>query len=343
MVQLISASRTPLEVALMSRSHVLISGPTGAGKSRLAREIHNASVAAGGPFVSVNLAALHDGTFESELFGHERGAFTGADRKKVGQIELAAGGTLFLDEIGELTLKQQARLLEFLQSGLILPLGARLPVKVVTRVIVATHRNLEHEVRQGRFREDLFYRLRVVSIALPSIAQSSQDFDRILHSCLEEVCADKEVKIERIAENVALELESYSWPGNFRELRHVLEFAVLSARTTEIQHADLPNWFLECKARSQDPNFTHEPETEDGFSANPSVVGSGSGAEIPLGFQDRMDAFEKRVIRFALTRSAGNISHAARILRMSKTTLLRRIKALRVQTAGAAQEGAPWT
>jgi DNA-binding NtrC family response regulator len=169
------------------------------------------------PFVVVNLATLHDGTLESELFGRERGAYTGADTRRVGKLELAQGGTVFLDEIGELPLRLQARLLEFLQSRTICPMGSNRETKLDVRVIAATHQPLQRKVRDGAFREDLFHRLRVIEIGLPSLSDLGENFGEILHSVLASVCRSGK-QVLRIHPEVADRMEAYPWPGNFREL-----------------------------------------------------------------------------------------------------------------------------
>lgn len=299
-----------IQLAERSEVNVLITGPTGSGKSRLAREIHEAGPRAGKPFVTVNLATLHEGTFESELFGHERGAFTGADQRRVGRIEAAQGGTLFLDEIGELPSRLQARLLEFLQSRKITPVGGNREIQVNVRVIAATHRDLPKAVAAREFREDLFHRLRVLTIGLASLKDRPDDFDGLVHGVLEELSAASGRSLLRISEEVAASLESHEWPGNLRELRNVLEYAVLASEGPEITSADLPSWFRE-------PAF---PER-----VTPGALGV---AETPLtlDFHRTLADFEKDYLRRALQRFRGRVNLTARQIGMNKTTLIRRMR-----------------
>ena len=302
-------------IACRSESTVLITGPTGSGKSRLAQQIHAAGPRAQKPFVTVNLASLHEGTLESELFGHEKGAFTGAEHRRVGRIEMAQGGTLFLDEIGELPPRLQARLLEFLQARTLTPVGSNRPVRLDVRVIAATHRNLSKDVADGRFREDLFHRLRVVTVRLPGLAERPEEFDAILHSCLEDVCVATGRKILRLSEGVAERLEKHPWPGNIRELRNVLEYAVLAAESDEINVEDLPEWFGAL-----------DPGTLQVAEGAASALGV---AEIPLSldFQGTIARFEREYLARALQRYRGRINQTARSIGMNKTTLIRRMRA----------------
>jgi len=304
------------QMACESDSTVLLTGATGTGKTSLAREIHDRSKRRDKPFVVVNLATLHDGTLEGELFGRERGAYTGADTKRIGKLEIAQGGTVFLDEIGELPLRLQARLLEFLQSHTITPMGSNRETRLDVRVIAATHQPLQRKVKDGSFREDLFHRLRVIELGLPSLADLSENFGEILHSVLASVCRETHKQVLRIHPEVADRLEAYPWPGNFRELRNVLEFAVQGCRDGEIQPQDLPEWFAE--------------------SIEGSDLGVGAGAallgvvEFKLGsdFYACMTQMEREYLRRALSRFGGRLNLTARKIGMNKTTLIRRVRDL---------------
>jgi DNA-binding NtrC family response regulator len=311
--------KSEFAIACRSNTHLLITGATGTGKTRLARQVHDQSSRSKGPFVTVNLAAIHEGTLESELFGHERGSFTGADQKRVGRLELAAGGTVFLDEIGELSPKLQARLLEFLQSRTLTPVGGNRTLRVDVRVIAATHRDLGKAVAQGTFREDLYHRLRVISLRLPSLVERSEDFDTILHDCLSEICAAQGRTVLRISEEVAQRLESHDWPGNIRELCNVLEYAVISTEGVEITAADLPSWFGEPSASS-----------EGRAAASEGKILAVAEFSMTYDFHATIARFERDYLDHALRKTGGRINQTAREIGMNKTTLIRRMRALGV-------------
>ena len=301
-------------IARQSECNVLICGATGTGKSVLAREIHDTGKKAGRPFVVINLATLHEGTIESELFGHERGSFTGADSKRVGRLESANGGTVFLDEIGELPLRLQARLLDFMQSKRITPVGSSREVRLDVRIIAATHRDLEKGIRNGAFREDLFHRLRVVSIFLRPLLERAEHFDQILHACIEAVARETSRTITGISDEVACAFEAYAWPGNLRELRHVLEYAILASPSERIEADDLPHWFK--KAAQAQPVELAAAEAKLGV------------AEVPLSldFHESVSRFEKEFLSRAIARYRGRINLTARKTGIGKATLIRRLR-----------------
>jgi two-component system response regulator AtoC len=315
----LAQNKSPIAIATRSDSTVLLVGPTGSGKTRLAKQIHEAGPRKLRPFVTVNLASLHEGTIESELFGHERGAFTGADSKRVGRLEAASGGTVFLDEIGELSLRLQARLLEFLQSRTITPVGGNREVSLDVRVIVATHRNLSELIKKGLFREDLFHRIRVITIDLKPISEREEEFDELVHKCLEEVCILTKRKIFRLSEPVVERLECHTWPGNFRELRNVLEYAVLSSQNEEVVLDDLPHWFVQQSLCSSPEEARSLGTTEFTLS---------------LDYQKAITGFEKEYLNRALARFRGRVNQTARQIGMNKTTLIRRMRVYGLEKGG---------
>jgi len=312
-----------IDLAGRSEAAVLITGETGTGKSTLAEVIHAKSKRSSSPFVTVNLASLHEATIESTLFGHERGAFTGADRTRAGRFELAAGGTLFLDEIAELSLPLQARLLEFLQRRTFTPLGSHHERKLDVRVICATNRNLEEEVRKGTFREDLFHRIRVLHLALPALAElEGEAFSIAIHRALHMVSAKTGLIIHRIGKEVAELLECYPWPGNFRELENVLEISVLSARELELRLEDLPQWFVDS-ARTA-PAF--RMNTEVLIRAEKRGRGVIATADVPVGKNLRrtMRNVESAILLYFIDRHRGNLARAAVESGLSRATFYRK-------------------
>ncbi|MGK5081816.1 sigma-54 dependent transcriptional regulator [Bdellovibrionota bacterium FG-1] len=321
-----------MRLALRSDATVLIMGPTGTGKTHLAREIHQGGGRQGQPFVTVNLASLHEGTFESELFGHEKGAFTGAHERRLGRLATAQGGTVFLDEIGELSPRLQSRLLEFLQTRTITPVGGSRAVRLDVRVIVATHRNLWKAVSSGEFREDLFHRLRVISISLQSLAARPDEFDGIMHSCLSQVCAETGRTILKISSEVAERFEGYSWPGNIRELRNVLEYAVLSADGVEITGRDLPAWFGDHPRPVGGMPPEHLPISGDSGQGNRLLA----VAEVPmtLDFYATLAGFERDYLVFMLKHFKGRVNETAREVGLHKTTLIRRMRIHGIRPGG---------
>lgn len=301
-------SKTIYEVACQSQATVLITGPTGSGKTFLAKKIHEASQRSHRPFVTVNLATLHEGTLESELFGHERGAFTGAEQRRVGRLELAQGGTLFLDEIGEMPPRLQARLLDVLQSKTIVPVGGNRETALDIRIITATHKDLEAGVSRKEFREDLFHRLRVLEIDLKPLSEREDEFDQIVHECLEGICKEKSRVVMGISEDLALALEGYHWPGNLRELRNTLEYAVLVSQQNVLTLKDLPPW------------FGRAPRTVE--------YGALGVAQVPLtlDFEATLVRFERDYLERALRRYQWRVNRTARAIGLTKSTLIRRMK-----------------
>lgn len=296
---------------------VLITGPTGVGKSWLAERIHQNSPRAHKPFITVNLAALHEGTLESELFGHERGAFTGADKKRVGWLELADGGTVFLDEIGELPTRLQARLLEFLQSRTLSPVGGSQARKVDVRVIAATNRELECAVKNGLFREDLYHRLRVVELCLKPLRDRADEFDSLVHNFIQSECKKINRSVLRISKEVAEDIERYDWPGNVRELQNAFAYAVRACDGTELRREHLPPWLQAGSAKALVPGLKIG---EDSFGIREDYHGV-------------MSDFERCYLREMLKRNRGRINQTARRIGLNKSTLIRRLRAYTLPAA----------
>jgi two-component system response regulator PilR (NtrC family) len=297
-----------------SSSTVLIYGESGTGKELVARAIHVTSDRHDRPFVAVNVGALPETILEAELFGYEKGAFTGADARKVGLFEQASGSTLFLDEVGELKRDLQVKLLRVLQEREILRVGGTEPVPVDVRVVTATNRDLEREVQAGRFREDLFYRLNVIPIALPPLRDRRTDIPLLVEHFLSK--HGEPGRPRRIAPDALEALVAYGWPGNVRELESVIERTLLLSEGDVIRLEDLP---AAVRMRSRPP-----------------------GAGIPIEIPDEgldLEELERTLILRALDKADGNVTRAARLLRLSRRTLQYRIEKMQGAPEGAA--GAP--
>jgi transcriptional regulator with GAF, ATPase, and Fis domain len=230
---------------------VLILGESGTGKELLARAVHNLSNRRERPMVKVNCAALPANLIESELFGHEKGAFTGAIARKIGRFELANGGTIFLDEIGELPPELQAKLLRVLQEGEFERVGGTQTLKVDTRVIAATHRDLKEEIAHGRFREDLYYRLHVFPITIPPLRERKEDIPLLINHFVKKYATRTGKKIETVSQHVIEILQAYDWPGNVRELENVIERAVIVSQGKQLK---LDDWLPHTNAKPDEPD-----------------------------------------------------------------------------------------
>jgi transcriptional regulator with PAS, ATPase and Fis domain len=281
---------------------MLLLGESGTGKELLAEAIHRESRRAKAAFVPVNCAALPESLAESELFGHRKGAFTGAIADKAGLITSADGGTLFLDEIGELPLSLQAKLLRFIENGEILPVGAQRPLKVNVRLIAATNRDLNAEVKAGRFRADLYYRLNVVPVELPPLRQRSGDAALLIEALMRRFAASHGLAAPMLTPAARKALEAYSWPGNVRELRNFCERITVLFSGRNVDVTNLPS---EMQAKN---------------ASNRSA-----GLALPAGGID-LEAVELDFIRQALEATSGNRTRAARLLGLTRDTLLYRIK-----------------
>jgi DNA-binding NtrC family response regulator len=283
-----------------TRATVLVQGESGTGKELVARALHELGERAGGPFVAVNCAAIPDPLIESELFGHERGAFTDARERRIGKFETAAGGTLFLDEIAELGIGVQAKLLRALQQKQIERLGSSTPIEVDVRVIAATNRNLASDVAQGRFRADLFYRINVVPIELPALRERREDVRRLAEHFLAKARSEAGRGPTRLARDAIAALERYAWPGNVRELENAIERAVALAEGEVLEPRDLPRAIVRAS------------ELE--------ALGD-SLRQGRLGLEDAVGELEKALIAEALARASGNQTRAAEALQVTRRAL----------------------
>jgi len=302
---------------------VVVSGETGTGKEVVARALHRGSLRADGPLVAVDCGAMPDTLMESALFGHERGAFTGADRRKDGYFQLARGGTLFLDEIGNLPLGPQAKLLRALQERCVLPLGAARPVDVDVRVIAASNANLREEVRAGRFREDLYYRLAEYVIALPPLRERRDDIPPLARRFLADMALELGRPGPEIGDEAMAVLVDYAWPGNIRELRNVVRRAALVA-TDVLRPGDLR---LAAPDAPASTTTAHAGVSSPSSSSSMAPAGGRSLRAIATA---AAEAAERQAIVATLHATGGNKSEAARLLHVDFKTLHLKMRRLRI-------------
>ena len=313
--------------AAASPSAVLVLGESGTGKELIAEAIHAASPRSSGPFVKVHCASLAPGLLESELFGHVKGAFTGADRDRVGRFQQAHGGTLLLDEIGDVGLDVQTKLLRVLQTKTFERVGSSQPVTVDVRIVAATHRDLPGLIRSGRFREDLYYRLNVISIVSPPLRDRRDDIFELAVTFLRRF-AERSGKPITLLEDDAIEaLTAYDWPGNVRELENVIERAVVLAEGPSITRDDLPAELFgpSSASRLRRRAATAAPR---GRRGRPRRLVSPTSWDAPAPEPDdpELDAFERHQLRDALAEARGNKSEAARLLGLPRSTLVSKLK-----------------
>lgn len=302
---ILELKRTIAKVA-PTNATVLITGETGSGKELVARAIHKGSSRSKETFLAVNCAAVSEQLLESELFGHEKGSFTGADKPRQGFFEAAHNGTLFLDEAGEMSLGLQAKLLRVLTDGQFMRVGATVPRTVNVRVIVATHRSLAERVREGLFREDLYYRLAVVPIEIPPLRDRSEDVPELVTSLIEQVSRELKVPPKPISPNALQKLRKYRFPGNVRELRNLVERACILASGDEITAHDL---VLSSDQLSDSQGHRKVPALPPDMSLS-----------------DHLDSIEAELIRTALSESNGIQAEAARRLGISRSDIAYKIK-----------------
>lgn len=280
-----------------SRATVLITGESGTGKEVLAKSIHYVSSRKDKPFVAVNIPALPETLLESELFGHEKGAFTGAEKSKKGRFELAHEGTIFLDEIGDIPINLQVKLLRVLQEHQIEKLGATETVNIDVRIIAATHQNLEQKIKDGSFREDLFYRLNIVSLNIPPLRERKEDILPLIEHFIEKYSKENGRENLSLSKETVDTLIKYNFPGNVRELENIIERAVVLSRGNTITVNDLPNVVKGFKAEKEIP-------------ANEETT-----------LIEQVEELEKKLIFDALTKSNGNQSQAGRLLGLTERNL----------------------
>ena len=287
--------------AAMSKATILLLGESGTGKEIFARAIHNWSERRSQPFVAINCVGLSKELLESELFGHEKGSFTGADQLKKGKMELANGGTVFLDEIGDVSQELQTKLLRFLQEREFDRVGGVRPIHVDVRIVAATNRDLDVAVKEGRFREDLYHRLNVVPIMLPPLRARREDIPALAHHFLQRFAKEVKKDLSEISGEALGKLSAYDWPGNVRELANVIERAVVLGQGPEIAPHDLPARIVAAQSEFQ---------------------------SVGISYRDAMDAYRRQLVMRALAQTQGNRAAAARALGLHEKYFLRLLKSL---------------
>jgi len=310
-------------IGRLSRSNitVLINGESGSGKELVAQALHRHSPRADKPFVALNMAAIPRDLLESELFGHERGAFTGAQSQRVGRFEQSDGGTLFLDEIGDMPAEMQTRLLRVLSDGEFYRVGGHTSVKVNVRIIAATHQDLEQRVKEGSFREDLFHRLNVIRIHLPSLRERREDIALLMQHFLQQAAQELEVEAKVLLPDVEAYLKQLDWPGNVRQLENLCRWLTVMAPGKEIRLDDLPVEMHQAQNAGSPQDEGWEAALK--IWADKQLV---NGEECLL--KEALPAFERIMIEVALARTGGRRQDAARLLGWGRNTLTRKIKEL---------------
>ncbi len=316
-------------IGRLARSHitVLINGESGTGKELVAKALHRHSPRAKQPFIALNMAAIPKDLMESELFGHEKGAFTGAQARRTGRFEQANNGTLFLDEIGDMPAELQTRLLRVLADNEFYPVGAHAPIKVDVRIIAATHQNLETLVAEGRFREDLFHRLNVIRIHIPPLRERSQDIGLLMRHFLYQSAKELNTEIKILKPETESFLSSLEWPGNVRQLENICRWLTVMAAGREIHMEDLPPELTQSGQKTADPG--NEQNNWE------SVYEHWVSRQLAAGQQDiakhSIPVVESILISTALKHTHGKKHEAAKLLGYGRNTLTRKIKELNIQ------------
>ncbi|ABK42829.1 sigma54 specific transcriptional regulator, Fis family [Magnetococcus marinus MC-1] len=321
-----------IERVAAADSTVLIHGESGTGKELICRAIHNTSPRHNGPLIAVNCGAIPEDLLESELFGHAKGSFTGAVRDRPGKFVTANNGTIFLDEIGDMSPKLQVKMLRVLQERIVEPVGALRSVEVNVRVIAATHKNLSKEVEEGRFREDLFYRLNVVPIQVPPLRDRIEDVSSLVEHFMEKCAARSNCPPVKIGAQVMSIFQRYSWKGNVRELENLMERLIVLA-DDEVTLDDLPENMLDTSNHTE-PRAQEERIPVQAFRVayNDDDEDEGDGEmvlddrESVTDFNHQVEQYENQLILNALNRTGWNKNKAAQLLKLNRTTLVEKIK-----------------
>jgi two-component system nitrogen regulation response regulator GlnG len=311
-------------IGRLSRSSisVLINGESGTGKELVAHALHRHSPRAKNPFIALNMAAIPKDLIESELFGHEKGAFTGANSVRQGRFEQANGGTLFLDEIGDMPLDIQTRLLRVLSDGQFYRVGGHSAVKVDVRIVAATHQDLERLVHEGGFREDLFHRLNVIRIHIPALRERKQDIEKLTHHFLASAAEELGVEVKTLHPETVLKLNQLNWPGNVRQLENICRWLTVMASGSEILPSDLPPELLEEKTVTTSGSGDNWQQ----LLANWAKCALDSGEKELLTYA--LPEFERILLEAALKHTNGHKQDAAKVLGWGRNTLTRKLKEL---------------
>ncbi len=344
--KLIRAARSPFQTVLASlpriaasRANVLITGESGAGKEGVARELHRLSPWADASMVPINCGAIPEALLESEFFGHVRGAFTGANRRRIGRFEAVGAGTLFLDEIGELPLSMQVKLLRVLAERVFEPVGSMDSVNAEFRLITATNRDLRQEVATGTFRQDLFFRLDVVRVKVPPLRHRPMDIPLLVDHFVERYRDDCGSRVRGATGGAIRAMQDYDWPGNVRELENFVQGVLVLKPSGDIDIGDVRERLTVLEGRAEeDFDFVEEMFGPAGVAPAPTHVSGPPGvapgvapapmhvSEEGLSLREAVESVERELIRQALELAQGNRTHAARLLQLNRTTLVEKLK-----------------